>query len=159
MEHNITCPNCGAQIPVSGDVYESIATQIQQLPLRVSQSNAEHEKVEADFHERDLRMDNRKAVMMISKMVNLPSEEDMKFWESNAGRVSVSTLDTNMDLAMDRLNGLKSQDWFSELYQCLDYDARSLISLKLIAAEDLRTLEEIDRYAQLQHDEYQAEIA
>jgi len=217
MEHNITCPNCGAQIPVSGDVYESIAAQKdsqiaslqkelfmneqakasavsqsvanekdkarqkdekiaqlhqtiavmknqltamkEQLPLRVSQSNAEHEKVEADFHERDLRMDSRKAVMMISKMVNLPSEEDMKFWESNAGRVSLSTLDTNMDLAMDRLNGLKSQDWFSELYQCLDYDARSLISLKLIAAEDLRTLEEIDRYAQLQHDEYQAEIA
>ena len=27
MEHNITCPNCGAQIPVSGDVYESIAAQ------------------------------------------------------------------------------------------------------------------------------------
>ena len=97
--------------------------------------------------------------MMISKMANLPSEEAMKFWESNAGRVSVSTLDTNMDLAMDRLNRLKSQDWFSELYQCLDYYARSLISLKLIATEDLRTLEEIDRYAHLQHDEYQAEIA
>lgn len=104
-------------------------------------------------------MDNRKAVMMISKMASLPSDEEMKYWESNAGRVSVSTLDTNMDLAMDRLNRLKSQDWFSELYQYLDYDARSVVSLKLIAAEDMKTLAEMDRYAELQHDEYQAEIA
>jgi hypothetical protein len=93
----------------------------------------------------------------VMRMAGIPEASDLKYWEKNAGRISVSTLDDNVDRAMCRLHQLKKSAGFSKLYDRLSDDEKEVVTLGLIATEDLRTLDEIDRYYAQTHEEEQCQ--
>ena len=91
MEHNITCPNCGAQIPVSGDVYESIAAQIQQQVVDEAIAAKEHEMLEKqqtaiqmavsqrDIQYRDALAEKDKQIYGLSEQVTAVKKQANEF--------------------------------------------------------------------------------
>lgn len=99
------------------------------------------------------RTEKLQEAMQVAK---IPGATELMYWEKNVERISVSTLDDNVDKAMCRLDHLRESDRFSDLYEQLTDDEKEVVTLGLIAIEDLRTLDEIDRYND-DPERYQAE--
>lgn len=89
---------------------------------------------------------NNAADDMEDLVQGLPTQEQYDYWYGHADMISVSTLDENMDKAMDRLSALKKDENFMAAYIRMSPDEMALFTLKLIAAEDLKTLQEIAAY-------------
>lgn len=92
------------------------------------------------------------------KMAGVPDVDRLHYWTDNARRISVSTLDDNLDRAMSRLTQLRGESRFSGLYNQLDDEEKEILTMGMIAAEDLKTLYDMDRY-QSERSAHQAEIA
>lgn len=85
------------------------------------------------------------------KHITVPTRQQMLYWEANANRISVSSQDENMNIAMDMLGRLKNDRKFNTAYSQLTSDEKSYITLMLIAAQDLKTLREINQYNREKH--------
>ena len=92
------------------------------------------------------------------KMAGVPDAERLQFWTRNAHRISVSMLDDNLDRAMNRLTQLRKGSKFGKLYDQLNDDEKEVLTMGVIAIEDLKTLDDMVRYKS-GSSEHQAEIA
>lgn len=97
-------------------------------------------------------------LQMLMKMAGVPDAEQLQFWADNAKRISVSVLDDNLDRAMYRLAQLRKESKFGGLYEQLSDNDKEVLTMGIIATEDLKTLHDMDRY-RAGWSEHQAEIA
>lgn len=94
-------------------------------------------------------LDDSSAHSTINHYIHPLTQKESDRWEHGNSRISVSTLNTNMDKAQKRMKFLMQDSIFRQAYESLSPDMQSYVSLVLIAHEDLRTLDEIDAYNRL----------
>lgn len=87
-----------------------------------------------------------KAQLINSIVDGIPTPAQMEYWEHHAGQISIDVQNDNTDNAMIHLSELKADKRFRLMYEAMDYDEKSHLSIMLIAAEDIKTLAEIDSY-------------
>ena len=93
-----------------------------------------------------INLTNTNAQSIIDQFVTPLSPSERDKWEHGTDRISVSTLDDNMDKAESRRAFLMQNPTFRRAYESLTPDQQLCLSLLLIAHEDLRTLAEIEEY-------------